>query len=271
MSSVVTIESKKGPQYKRVALIVGAGRGIGANFARRILKEDPDFGVAVVRRSDQLQLQSLEDELGKERCRGFLLDATNETEVNDLVALIELEMGPLELVLYNVGANMGNRELHQTSSKIFTLAWRLGCLGAFLVAKATVPVMAERGRGTFLITGATAGVRGGPTQMAHAAAMGGRRMLAQSLAAQFAPKGVHVCHVVVDGMVDSPDTIGKFFGRQYSKVREAMLAKGGIIVPAELARVYWHIHSQPSTVWTSELDVRPFSEKPWYQATVSHL
>lgn len=130
------------------------------------------------------------------------------------------------------------------------------------------PAMAERARaggphGTLLVTSATAAMRGNAGQHSHAAAMGGRRMLCQTLNAEFAPQGVHVAHVVVDGAVDAPDTLGKLLGDKFEAFKAAKGADG-VIDPAALAETYWHLAHQPRNCWSHEVDVRPWTDVAWW-------
>jgi NAD(P)-dependent dehydrogenase (short-subunit alcohol dehydrogenase family) len=146
------------------------------------------------------------------------------------------------------------------------MGWRLGTFGLFRLASAVCPQMQERGKGTLLVTSSTAAVRGNARQHSHAAAMGGRRMLCQSLNAEFAPKGIHIAHIVIDGSVDAPDTLGKMLGpEKFQALRESKgLAHDGLILPAEIADTYFHLTKQHRSAWTHEIDVRSFSDLPWW-------
>ena len=143
---------------------------------------------------------------------GFLLNAIEPNSIEERVAAIEADIGPIEVVVYNLGAQIGDRPLKDTSLKAFETGWRLGTFGLFRLASAVCPLMEARGKGTILVTSATAAMRGNGGQHSHAAAMGGRRMLCQTLNAEFASKGIHVAHIVIDGAVDAPDTLGKMLG-----------------------------------------------------------
>ena len=127
--------------------------------------------------------------------------------------------------------------------------------------------MLERGRGSLLVTSATAAVRGNQGQHAHAAAMGGRRMLCQSLAHELGPRGVHVCHFIVDGAVDAPDTLGRMLGAErFARLRAELGDAGRLLQPAHVAESYLHVASQHRSVWTNEMDLRPHGETPWYNS-----
>jgi NAD(P)-dependent dehydrogenase (short-subunit alcohol dehydrogenase family) len=168
--------------------------------------------------------------------------------------------------VYNIGAQIGNRTLGDTSYKAFEMGWRLGTFGLFRLASALCPSMEARGGGTILVTSATAAVRGNRGQHSHAAAMGGRRMLCQTLNAEFSPKGIHVAHIVIDGAVDAPDTLGKMLGPEaFQELRETRgMENDGLLLPAEIAETYWQLARQHRSAWTHELDLRAFSDQPWW-------
>ena len=145
------------------------------------------------------------------------------------------------------------------------MGWRLATLGLFRLAQSVCPRMVERGGGTLIVTSATAAVRGNAGQHSHAAAMGGRRLLCQTLNAEFSPQNIHVAHVVVDGSVDAPDTLGKMLGpERFQALRDTKGAEDGLMLPERIADTYWHIASQHRSVWTHELDLRSFSDLPWW-------
>ena len=141
-------------------------------------------------------------------------------------------------------------------------------LGLFRVAKVLMPIMEEREKGTFLVTSATAAMRGNKTQHSHAAAMGGRRMLCQSLNDEFASKGIHIVHIVVDGAVDAPDTLGKMLGKEmFQQLRESKgMENDGLILPDKVAETYYHLSQQHRSTWTHELDLRAFSDMAWWNS-----
>jgi NAD(P)-dependent dehydrogenase (short-subunit alcohol dehydrogenase family) len=182
------------------------------------------------------------------------------------VATVEADIGPIEVVLFNLGAQIGDRSLKETSPKAFEMGWRLATFGLFRVASSVFPLMEERGKGTLLVTSATAAVRGNRGQHSHAAAMGGRRMLCQTLNAEFAPKGIHVAHIIVDGAVDAPDTLGKMLGpEKFQRLRESRgLEHDGLMLPAKMAETYFHLAQQHRSAWTHEIDMRSFSDLAWW-------
>ena len=186
--------------------------------------------------------------------------------IEERVTAIEADVGPIEVVVYNLGAQIGDRALTDTSYKAFEMGWRLGTFGLFRLASAVCPLMAERGKGVILVTSATAAVRGNGGQHSHAAAMGGRRMLCQTLNAEFSSKGIHVAHIVIDGAVDAPDTLGKMLGpERFQQLRESKgLDHDGLLLPTEIAETYFHLAQQHRSAWTFEIDMRAFSDKPWW-------
>ncbi|MDG2335103.1 MAG: SDR family NAD(P)-dependent oxidoreductase [Myxococcota bacterium] len=249
-----------------VCLVVGAGAGIGGHVARRFSKAG--FHSVLCRRSDQAGLDSLVAEISESgaSASGFLLNAVEPDSIEDMVSQVEAEIGPIEVALYNLGAQIGDRSLANTSAKAFELGWRMGTFGLFRLASALCPRMEERGRGTLLVTSATSAVRGNAGQHSHAAAMGGRRMLCQSLNAEFSPKGVHIAHVIIDGAVDAPDTLGKMLGPEvFAKLRETRgMEHDGLMLPEKIADTYYHLAQQHRSAWTHEMDLRAFSDLAWW-------
>ena len=194
------------------------------------------------------------------------MNAIEEDAIEARINAIEADIGPIEVVVYNLGAQIGDRSLAKTSYKAFEMGWKMATFGLFRAASAVCPAMAERGKGTFLVTSATSAVRGNAGQHSHAAAMGGRRMLCQSLNAEFAPKGIHVAHIIVDGAVDAPDTLGKMLGQEpFAKLRETSgMEHDGLMLPEKMAETCYHIAQQHRSVWTHELDMRSFTDLAWW-------
>jgi len=249
-----------------VCLVIGAGAGIGGNVGRRFAREG--YHAVLCRRSDEAGLgrlvQLIQSDGGS--ATGFLLNAVEAGSIEDRVAAVEAEIGPIEVVVFNLGAQIGDRPLRDTSYKAFEMGWRLATFGLFRVASAVCPSMEARGRGTILVTSATAAVRGNAGQHAHAAAMGGRRMLCQTLNAEFAPRGIHVAHILIDGAVDAPDTLGKMLGpERFQQLRESRgMEQDGLLLPEKIADTYLHLAQQHRSAWTHEIDLRPFSDRPWW-------
>ena len=249
-----------------VCLVIGAGAGIGSNVASRFAREG--YHAVLCRRSDEEGLNRSVAGIAEDggAASGFLLNAVAPDAIEERVAAVEADIGPIEVAVYNLGAQIGDRSLAETSHKVFELGWRLGTFGLFRMASAVCPLMEQRGRGTLLVTSSTAAMRGNQGQHSHAAAMGGRRMLCQSLNAEVGPKGIHVAHIVVDGMVDAPDTLGRMLGADaFQKLREEQgLEHDGLLLPAEIADTYFQLAQQHRSAWTHELDLRPFSDTPWW-------
>jgi NAD(P)-dependent dehydrogenase (short-subunit alcohol dehydrogenase family) len=251
---------------KPVCLVLGAGAGIGGTVARRFAREG--YHACLCRRTDTGGLDKLVEAIRSDggTATGFLLNAVEPDSIEDRVAAIEAEIGPIEVAVYNLGAQIGDRALKDTSAKAFETGWRMGTFGLFRLASALFPRMEARGEGTLLVTSATAAMRGNRGQHSHAAAMGGRRMLCQTLNAEFAPKGIHVVHIVIDGAVDAPDTLGRMLGPE--KFEELRKARGrehdGLLLPAQVAETYVHLAKQHRSTWTHELDLRAFSDRPWW-------
>jgi NAD(P)-dependent dehydrogenase (short-subunit alcohol dehydrogenase family) len=251
---------------ENACLVIGAGAGIGGNVGKRFAREG--YHAVLCRRSDEEGLAKLVEAIEREggSASGFLLDASEPDSIEERVAAVEADIGPIEVVVFNLGAHIGDRALKDTSYKAFELGWRLATFGLFRVASAVCPLMEERGKGTILVTSATAAMRGNAGQHSHAAAMGGRRMLCQTLNAEFAPKGIHVAHILIDGAVDAPDTLGKMLGpERFQQLREARgLEHDGLLLPAEIADTYYHLSQQHRSAWTHEIDLRSFSDRPWW-------
>ena len=251
---------------KPVCLIMGAGAGIGGTVGKKFAREG--YHAVLCRRSDEVGLETLVSDIkaaGGE-ASGFLLNAVDEGAIEMRIRQVEKEIGPIEVVLFNLGAQIGNRSLEEVTYKQFELGWRMATFGLFRMAKELFPRMEARGGGTFLVTSATAAVRGNAGQHSHAAAMGGRRMLCQSLNAEYAEKGIHVVHILVDGAVDAPDTLGKMLGEEaFQKLRETRgMDHDGLMLPEKMAETYYHLAMQHRSAWTHELDLRSFSDLAWF-------
>lgn len=251
---------------KPVCLVMGAGAGIGGTVGKRFAQEG--YHVVLCRRSDKEGLAKLvaniEDDGGS--ASGFLLNAVEENSIEERVAAVEAEIGAIDVAVYNLGAQIGDRPLAETSYKAFELGWRMATFGLFRLASVLCPRMEERGHGTLLVTSATAAMRGNAGQHSHAAAMGGRRMLCQTLNAQFGPKGIHVAHILIDGAVDAPDTLGKMLGpERFQELRETRgMEHDGLMLPTKIADTYYHLAQQHRSTWTHEIDMRAFSDRPWW-------
>lgn len=236
-----------------VAVIAGAGEGLGFALARRFAQGG--YNVALAARSAE-RLARLAGEIRTAGGRAFPAptDLREEQEVMALFDALESEHGPVEVAVFNAGANF-RASIHDTPADMFEKIWRLGCFAGFLVGREAARRMAPRGKGTILFTGATASLRGSAHFAAFAAAKSGLRAVAQSMARELGPKGIHVAHVVIDGMIDSAATRARFPERVQDLGADAMLDTGAI------AELYHQIHAQPRSAWTFEADLRPSGEK----------
>ncbi|RZL86453.1 MAG: SDR family oxidoreductase, partial [Variovorax sp.] len=219
------------------------------------------YVACVTRRSlDKLQPLVAQIESDGGAARAFACDARKEDEVVALVDGIESTIGPIEVMVFNIGANVPESILSETARKYFKV-WEMACFSGFLngreVAKRMVAREAAAGahKGTIIFTGATASLRGAANFGAFSGAKMALRALAQSMARELGPQGIHVAHVVVDGAIDTE------FIRSNFPERYALKADDGILNPDHIADTYWMLHSQPRDAWTHELDIRPWSEK----------
>lgn len=240
----------------KVCLVVGAGDGVGGAIAKAFAAEG--FIVAITRRARNLdQLQGLADEIGAAggKAVAYGVDARSEDEMVALFDRIEAEVGEIEVVVFNIGANV-RFPMVETTTRVFSKVWEMACFAGFIATREAARVMTPRGRGTIILTGATASLRGGKGFCAFAAAKAGLRSVAQSAARELGPMGIHVAHVVVDGAIDGVfirDTFG-------TEQVEARLARDEILKPEEIAANYVWLHRQPRSAWTHELDLRPWAE-----------
>ena len=251
---------------KPVCFVMGAGAGIGGTVGARFAREG--YHAVLCRRTDEDGLKKMIEKIESEggSASGFLLNAVESDVIESRVAEVEEQIGPIEVVVFNLGAQIGDRALKDTSYKAFEMGWRMATFGLFRLASAVCPHMEQRGKGTIIVTSATAAVRGNAGQHSHAAAMGGRRMLCQTLNAEFAAKGIHVAHVLIDGAVDAPDTLGKLLGTErFQQLRETRgMEQDGLILPEKIADTYFHLAQQHRSTWTFEVDMRSFSDRPWW-------
>ena len=171
-----------------------------------------------------------------------------------LVEEIERDVAPIEVLVFNIGANVPCSILDETARKYFKI-WEMACFAEFLTAREVAKRMVTRERGTILFTGATASMRGSANFAAFAGAKHALRALAQSMARELGPRGIHVAHVVVDGAIDT-----EFIRTQFPE-RYALKERDGILDPDHIAENYWFLHSQPRDAWTFELDLRPWIER----------
>lgn len=235
-----------------VVLVIGAGDALGGAIARRFAREG--MTACVVRRTaDALLPLVAEIEAAGGRAHAFGADARLEEVMVPLVDRIEAEIGPIEVAVHNIGANV-RFGIRETTARVYRKVWEMAAFSAFLTGREAARVMAPRNRGTILFTGATASVRGGSGFSAFAGAKHAVRALAQSMARELGPEGIHVAHTIIDGAIDTA------FIRDNFPDAYARKAHDGILQPDDIAEAYWQIHKQPRTAWTHELDLRPWTE-----------
>jgi len=240
----------------KVCLVIGAGDGVGGAIARAFAAEG--LALAVTRRErhlDQLQGLAREIENSGGKAVAYGVDARSEEEMAALFDRIEAELGEIEVVVFNIGANV-RFPLVETTTRVFHKVWEMACFAGFIAAREAARVMTPRGRGTIILTGATASVRGGIGYAAFASAKAGLRSVAQSAARELGPHGVHVAHVVIDGAIDGAFIRG-LLGEEQAEKR---LAEDKLLKPDEIAANYVWLHNQPRSAWTHELDLRPWAE-----------
>jgi len=235
-------------------LVVGAGDATGGAIARRFAREGL---VACVTRRSADKLAPLVEQIRADggEAHGFASDARKEADVETLVARIEREIAPIEVAVFNIGANV-RFAIAETTERVYRKVWEMGALAGFLMGREVAKAMLPRGRGTILFTGASASVRGSAGFAAFAGAKHALRALAQSMARELGPQGIHVAHVVIDGAIDT-----RFIADNFPE-RYALKERDGILSPDAIAENYWNLHCQQKSAWTHELDLRPWIE-PW--------
>ena len=233
----------------KVAAVLGVGPGLGSAVARRFAREG--FSVALMaRREESVSGVRREIEEGGGKALPVSTDATDPASVAAAFGRVRGELGDPGVFVYNAGAFQVGGILDLSPEK-FDECFRTNCAGAFYAARHVLPAMVERGGGTVLLTGATAALRGGARFSALAVGKFGLRALAQSMAREFGPQGVHVAHIVIDGQINTPRM------REVSGGREDHT----MLSPDAIAEAYWHLHAQHPTAWTLELDLRPSVER----------
>jgi NAD(P)-dependent dehydrogenase (short-subunit alcohol dehydrogenase family) len=237
---------------KKAALVIGAGDALGSAIARRFAREG--FIACVARRNGE-KLTPLVEAI---RAAGgeavaFGVDARKEEAMAALVERIEGEIAPIEVAVFNIGANV-RFSILETTSRVYFKVWEMGCFAGFLTGREVARRMLPRGRGTILFTGASASMRGSAGFSAFSSAKHALRALAQSMARELGPKGIHVAHIVIDGAIDTA------FIRDNFPERYALKAQDGILAPDAIAENYWQLHCQQRSAWTHELDLRPWIE-----------
>lgn len=239
---------------QKAILVIGAGDATGGAIARRFAREG--YIACVTRRSaDKLEPLVQQIIAAGGQAHGFGSDARDEDEMVALVDKIERDIAPIEVAVFNIGANV-RFGITETTARVYRKVWEMACFAGFLTGREAARVMLPRGRGTIIFTGATASLRGREGFAAFAGAKHALRALAQSMARELWPKGIHVAHPVIDGAIDTE------FIRSNFPERYANKAQQGILSPDAIAEAYWQIHRQPRDAWTHETDLRPWME-PW--------
>ena len=249
----------------KVCLVIGAGDATGGAVAKRFAGEG--FVVCVTRRTlDKLQPLLLQIQQAGGHAHGFASDARKEKEVISLIDHIESNIGDIEVLVFNIGANSPNSILTETARR-YTKMWEMACLAGFLNGREVAKRMVTRThnneqhangvsqKGTIIFTGATASLRGSANFAGFSGGKMALRGLAQSMARELGPMGIHVAHTIIDGAIDT-EFIRTLFPERY-----ALKDQGGILNPNHIADAYWMLHQQPRDAWTHELDLRPYMEK----------
>ena len=235
-----------------VAVVIGAGDATGGAIARRFARGG--FTLCATRRQAD-KLESLVSDIQSDggTAHAFGCDARSEEQMVALFSDIERDIGPIEVVVFNIGANV-RFSITETTERVYRKVWEMAALSGFLTGREAAKAMLPRGRGTIIFTGATASMRGGTGFSAFAGAKFALRALAQSMARELGPQGIHVAHPIIDGAIDTA------FIRDNFPERYALKDQAGILDPEHIAEQYWQLHCQPRDCWTHELDLRPWME-----------
>ena len=236
----------------KVILVIGAGEATGGAIARRFAREG--YIACVTRRSAD-KLAPLVERIRADGgvAHAFGSDARNEEAMITLVETIERDIGPIEVAVFNIGANV-RFGIVETTARVYQKVWEMACFAGFLMGRETAKVMLPRGRGTIIFTGATASLRGREGFSAFASAKHALRALAQSMARELWPRNIHVAHTIIDGAIDTEWIRSNFPERYAQKDRQ------GIVDPESIAEAYWQIHQQPRDAWSHETELRPWME-----------
>ena len=237
---------------RRAALVIGAGDATGGAIARRFARAG--YAACVTRRTAE-KLVPLVDRIRAEggAAHAFGSDARKEDDMISLVATVEREVAPIEVAVFNIGANV-RYGITETTERVYRKVWEMGALAGFLMGREVAKVMRPRGHGTILFTGATSSLRGATGFCAFAGAKHALRALAQSMARELGPQGIHVAHIIIDGAIDT-----RFIAENFPE-RYALKTQDGILSPDAIAESYWQLHCQPRNAWTHEMDLRPWME-----------
>ncbi len=230
---------------KRVAIVAGVGPGLGAALVRKLVKEG--CRVAMFARSSKF-IDALAAELGEDAL-AVPTDVSDAKQVAAGFRKVRERLGPVEILIAHASGSVGEG-LMKTTPEQFEQSWQVAVLGAFLCAREAVPGMLKRGAGAIIFTGATSSVRGRGGAVAFSSAKFAVRGLAQSLAVELWPRGIHVTHAIIDGVIDTP------------KVRKVykLSGKEPLLKPEAIAHSYWNLVQQERSAWSLEIDLRPSKE-----------
>jgi NAD(P)-dependent dehydrogenase (short-subunit alcohol dehydrogenase family) len=236
----------------KVVLVIGAGDALGSAIAKRFAREG--YIVCATRRTESALTklkQAIEAQGGQ--CHTFGCDAREEDAMSALFSDIEQRIGPIEVCVFNIGGNV-RFSITETTARVYRKVWEMCAFAGFLTGREAAKYMLTRARGTMIFTGATASLRGGLGFAAFAGGKHALRALAQSMARELGPKGIHVAHVVIDGPIDT-EFIKTNFPQRY-----ALKDQDGLLSPDAIANNYWQLHTQSRDAWTFEMDLRPWIE-----------
>ena len=240
---------------KYSAIIIGAGDATGSALTRKFASHG--YKVCPARRpGSKDKINALADEINNSGgwAKGFGVDARDEDSIANFFKEVEEEIAPIDVVIFNPGANV-YFPIEETTSRVYRKVWEMAAFGGFLTGREAAKYMKKRGSGSIFFTGATASLRGASGFSAFAGAKFALRALSQSMARELGPQGIHVAQFIIDGAIDTA-FIKENFPDTY-----ALKEKDGILSPEKIADSYWFVHSQHRSVWTQELDLRPYMEK----------
>ena len=240
---------------KYSAIIIGAGDATGSALTKKFASKG--YKVCPVRRARNIEkVNFLADEINNTGgwARGFGIDARVESEIEELFKNVEEKIAPIDVVIFNPGANV-YFPITDTTSRVYKKVWEMAAFAGFLSGREATKYMKKRNEGSIFFTGATASVRGSSGFSAFAGAKFALRALSQSMARELGPVGIHVAHFIIDGAIDTA-----FIKENFPDIY-ALKEKDGILQPSAIADAYWFVHTQEKNAWTHELDLRPYMEK----------
>ena len=240
---------------KYSAIIIGAGDATGSALTKKFASKG--YKVCPVRRARNIEkVNFLADEINNSGgwARGFGIDARVESEIEELFKNVEEKIAPIDVVIFNPGANV-YFPITDTTSRVYKKVWEMAAFAGFLSGREATKYMKKRNEGSIFFTGATASVRGSSGFSAFAGAKFALRALSQSMARELGPVGIHVAHFIIDGAIDTA-----FIKENFPDIY-ALKEKDGILQPRAIADAYWFVHTQEKNAWTHELDLRPYMEK----------